>query len=188
MTDVETARVLSQFARQVGHARQAYLAYMKEGLGTGHEVKFYATVDQRVLGDERFIEDLNRRTEVTRQIDTPKQQVAFSHLLPAVAQVHGLAAAVLVHCGRQRAPSRARAMLVFFGREWSRLSARELGKCLHRDPSMVSRLYGHYAANRDAKTKARLRRHLLHKSIGMPDPQSVRPDPQSVTPNLTLLR
>ena len=62
--EVETGLVLSQFGRQRGQARQAYLTFLKDGLGVGHEPKFYATVDQRVLGDEGFVAEVNRPTEV----------------------------------------------------------------------------------------------------------------------------
>jgi hypothetical protein len=42
-----------------------------------------------------------------------------------------------------------RAALVYLAREWAKASVKEIGRRLHRDPSMVSRLYAAYAADRD---------------------------------------
>ena len=44
--------------------------------------------------------------------------------------------------GRQRQWVAARAQLVYLAREWSGLTTKELGRRLHRDASMISRLYG----------------------------------------------
>ena len=54
----------------------------------------------------------------------------------------------------------ARSMLVYLGREWGRASVKEDGKRLHRDPSVISRLYSAYAAARDEKKEAVLLRQL----------------------------
>lgn len=41
------------------------------------------------------------------------------------------------------------------------MSVKEIGRRLHRDPSIISRLYAVYAANRDLKAEARLAEQLL---------------------------
>ena len=45
---------------------------------------------------------------------------------------------------------------MFLGREWSGMRTRELGEKLHRDPSVMSRLYRRYAEKRDMKIEERL--------------------------------
>ncbi len=69
---------------------------------------------------------------------------------------------MLVEPGRQRAWVGARAMLVYLGREWGGVRASDLGRQLHRDASMISRLYARYAASRDMKAEARLARAIEH--------------------------
>ncbi len=49
-------------------------------------------------------------------------------------------------------------MLVYLAREWGRMSVKELGGRLHRDPSIISRLYAAYGASRDEKAESRLAR------------------------------
>ena len=53
-------------------------------------------------------------------------------------------------------------MLVYLTREWSgkKAKAKELGKELHRDPSIVSRLYASYAESRDQQVEDRLLREV----------------------------
>ena len=155
---VETSLVLAQFAQRVGQARAAYLQYMEEGLGRGHEARYYETVDQRLLGDERFIEEVARRTGGKREIARESSRVPFAVLVRAVAEEQGVDPRVLFRAGRQRTWVPARAMVVYLGREWSGMKTKGLARQLQRDPSVISRLYQQYAAARDLKTEAKLLR------------------------------
>ena len=154
---VSTAPVLAQFHRQIGPARQAYRQFVRDGLAHGHQDRFYETVDQRLLGDEQFLEDVDRRTAASRQVSVRPPRVAFGTLLTAVAQVYAVPPHALLAPSRQRALVPARALLVYMAREWGRLSGQELGRRLHRDPSMISRLAALYAAHRDPTVEARVR-------------------------------
>ena len=116
---VETAMVLSQFGRSLGAARRGYIQFMKDG---GME-RYYETVDQRFLGDEGFIEQVGKR-----EIEIKGPRISFGRLVEAVAEVHGVRAAVLAGLGRQRGWLKARGMLVYLGREWARLKVKELGR------------------------------------------------------------
>jgi REP element-mobilizing transposase RayT len=157
---VTTSPVLESLHRQRGPARQAYRKFMREGLPHGHQDRFYETVDQRLLGDERFLEDVDRRTAATRDVSIRPPRVAFGALLTAVAQAYALPPRVILASGRQRALVPARAMLVYFAREWSHLTVRELSRRVQRDPAMISRLAATYAAQRDLKAEARVRHAL----------------------------
>lgn len=67
----------------------------------------------------------------------------------------------MVHAVTSRAIlAPARSMLAFLAREWGRLTTSDLGQRLQRDPSMVSRLAGAYAAHRDAAGEAQVCRVL----------------------------
>ena len=41
-----------------------------------------------------------------------------------------------------------RALLVYAAREWGGLTVKDLGRRLHRDPSMINRLYAGYVEKR----------------------------------------
>jgi chromosomal replication initiation ATPase DnaA len=89
-------------------------------------------------------------------------KVSFPRVLQAVATVTGHSPDLLVRTGRQRDRVAARALLVYAGREWSGLSVKELGRRLHRDPSMISRLYAHYVAARSHSWEKRVLELLKH--------------------------
>jgi REP element-mobilizing transposase RayT len=161
---VQTSAVLESFHRQVGPARQAYRRFLLDGLAHGHQERFYETVDQRFLGDERFIEEADRRTATTREVSVRPQLVAFGTLLTAVATVYKVAPKAILAPGRQRALVPARATLVGLARKWCVLTTRELGRRLQRDPSMISRLAAAYAAHPDTKIEAQVRRTLQPRS------------------------
>jgi REP element-mobilizing transposase RayT len=157
---VSTASVLESFHRQVGPARQAYRRFMQDGLAHGHQDRFYETVDQRFLGDERFIEEVDRRTAAMREVTVRSTRVGFGRLLTAVATTLAVTPRAILAPGRQRALVPARALLVFLARDWSHLTTRELGRRLQRDPSMISRLATAYAAHRDPATEAHVRQAI----------------------------
>jgi putative transposase len=145
---IETGPVLGEFAKSVGKARLGYLRFMAEGKANGHQPDYYDVRDQRFLGDERFVE-IDKRVQGDREIAVPVPRVKLAVLLPLVAKSCRATEKDLAQAGRLRRRVTARSMLVYLGREWCRLSVKELGKRLHRDPSVISRLYSAYAAARD---------------------------------------
>jgi chromosomal replication initiation ATPase DnaA len=120
-------------------ARLGYLRFIAEGKATGYQPDYYVR-DQRFLADERFVEEIEERVEADREIALPVPRVKISVLLPLVARGNGATEKELIRAGRQRKWVTARSMLVYLGREWGRMSVKELGKRLHRDPSVISRL------------------------------------------------
>jgi hypothetical protein len=160
LVKVETAVVLGELAKSVGQARLAYLRFMAEGKGSGHQSDYYDVRDQRFLGDERFVEQIDERIRADREIEVAGPRANFSELLRLTAEACGVSEKELVQAGRQRRWVRARSMLVYLGREWGRVSVKELGRRLHRDPSVISRLYSAYAAARDQKKETLLAKQL----------------------------
>jgi putative transposase len=157
---VETSAVLALLHRQVGPARQAYRRFLQDGYAHGHQDRFYETVDQRFLGDERFIEEADRRAGASREVSVRSQRVAFATLLAAVADAYAVSPKAILAPGRHRALVPARATLVGLARRWCVLTTRELGRRMHRDPSMISRLAAAYAAHPAGKTEAQIRRTI----------------------------
>ena len=155
--EVEAPAILELFHRQVGPARKAYRQFVQEGLGTGHQAHFYETVDQRFLGDERFLSELQEKAEQKHEVRVTGRTVSFARILQAVATVTGHSPALLVRAGRQRDRVAARAFLVYAAREWSGLRVKEVGRRLHRDPSMISRLYAGYVAQRTPSWEQQVR-------------------------------
>jgi chromosomal replication initiation ATPase DnaA len=133
---------------------------MAEGKTAGHQADYYDVRDQRFLGDERFVEQIEEQVQGDREIAIPTPRVKLAVLLRLVTSAYGTTEKDLIEVGRRRKWIRARSMLVYFGREWCRMSVKELGRRLHRDSSVISRLSSAYAAARDEKTEKALLQQL----------------------------
>jgi len=65
------------------------------------------------LGDERFIEGVDRRTEGKREIEKRVKKVPFSELVAVVAEEYWVDPDLLLRGGRNRSLLGARSMLVY---------------------------------------------------------------------------
>src|SRR5262245_3713729 len=65
---LKTSAVLGEFAKSAGQARRAYLRFMAEGRGSGHQPDYYDVHDQRFLGDQSFVEQIDERIRIEREI------------------------------------------------------------------------------------------------------------------------
>ena len=69
---IDTSAVLGE-AKPVGvaHARRAYLRFIAEGKGAGHQAAYYDVWDQRILGDKNFVEQIDEKIRTEREIKLP---------------------------------------------------------------------------------------------------------------------
>jgi hypothetical protein len=58
-------------------------------------------------------------------------------------------------------PKAVKTVLVYVAREWAKVSVKEISRRLHRDPSIISRLYAAYAATRHHEKETRLAHIVL---------------------------
>jgi hypothetical protein len=72
---------------------------MKEGVGQGHLDHFYQTVEQRFLGDERFVDEVEKKK---REREPGKIKVKFPRLVEGVASLYGIEAGRLLGTERKR--------------------------------------------------------------------------------------
>ena len=149
---VDTKLVLNQLGNPVSQAYKAYRKFIQAGRGLGHDHRYYQAIDQRFLGDEKFIGQIAKRAP-KGEIRPGGRKLRFEKLLPAVAQVHGCGVNNLTAAGRQRAWAKPRAQLAYLARVWCAMKAIEISRRLHRDASMVSRLCANYEAALDTKTE-----------------------------------
>lgn len=75
-----------------------------------------------------------------------------------MAEASGPTVPSLVGRGRQRALVPTRAFLVYAVRTWNIITMKELGRRVHRAPSMMSRLFSQYLSHRRRGWEAGVRR------------------------------
>ena len=76
--------------RQLGssprQARNAYRKFIEDGQRLGHQKRYYETVGQRFLGDEKFVQQIANRAP-QGDVKPRRPKIRFEKLLHAVAQV-----------------------------------------------------------------------------------------------------
>ena len=87
--------------------------------------KYYETLDQRFLGDERFVSEVAERSQA-REVEIKQKQVGFTRLLEALCVMRHVERSVLLQPGRQGQWVALRAQLVYLGQEWCRLTNKGL--------------------------------------------------------------
>ena len=121
----------------------------------GHEEHYYRAIDQRFLGDEKFVQRISERAPQS-EIRPRRPKIQFETLLHAMAQVHDCQAKELTAKGRRRAWVGPRVQLAYLAREWCGMKTTGIARRLNRDASMISRLFGEYETAPDQKTEHRI--------------------------------
>lgn len=148
--------VLRYFQINRALAVRRYLEFLGEPGATEHRPEYYRALAQRFLGDERFVEEVERRSR--REVSPARIAVSFGEVCQAVVRAFGVAAADLRAPGRERLPALARAAAAhvahFLGgiplaeaaREFDRdqvtisLSVQRLRERLQTDPDLADRV------------------------------------------------
>ncbi len=62
-TLIDKTLVLSRFGKRLSLARRRYRQFVLEGLGEVHQEKYYRVKDQRYLGEDEFVEEVEKLSE-----------------------------------------------------------------------------------------------------------------------------
>lgn len=133
---VDTDRVLRLFSEKMSHARKLYREFVAEAVGTGRDESYYKTVDQQILGDEKFVDQVEEKfSEPARHRRKPPLRVVFE----AVEEITGI--------GQKEIISRRRMPEIVFARGLLVSVCREVGyklvdvqNVLKRELSSVSKI------------------------------------------------
>jgi REP element-mobilizing transposase RayT len=135
---VDTEQVLGMFSEEKGRAGRAYRLYMGEKKETMRREEVYATVDQRVLGDERFVEKVKERSGRRELWGRRRHEYTLMEIGEAVERVYGTSLRQLREKGKGEGVQTGRRVLSLVGREYG-YKGGEIGEYLRKDPSVVTR-------------------------------------------------
>ena len=135
---INTGPVLGTFDPDVPRARRAYARFIKEGVGIGRMSEFYAVLEQQILGDERFAEEVSRPREIVRR-RANRPGIGLEDLMEQVSRATHVPVALIKGRSRRRNIYRARCLLCYTATSVAGLPARKLAEALNRDPSSISR-------------------------------------------------
>lgn len=134
-TTVQSEWVLNQFAPNLGQALSKYLAFVLEGIGTGHRDDFYEVKEQRFLGDAPFVDMINRRLD----LEPPRTvKVDLSAIETAVSGWCNYPVERLYSRTKEHRASFARAVVAYLGQELGGIKLNEVARRYGRDQVTLS--------------------------------------------------
>jgi putative transposase len=134
---VDAELLLRIFSEDKRRARRAYLDYMGEA-GILRREEVYATVDQRILGDEGFVEEVMGRTGRRDVPGRRRHAYKLTEIARATEEVCGITLAQLRKKGRGEGLGLGRRLMSRVAKEYG-YKGQEIAGYLWRDPSVVTR-------------------------------------------------
>jgi REP element-mobilizing transposase RayT len=134
---VDVEPVLRIFSEGKGKARKAYRLYMGEREAIRRE-EVYATVEQRILGDERFIEKVVEKTGRKELRGKRKHEYTLVEIAGAAEGVYGVRLRQLREKGKDEALRSGRKVMSLVAKEYG-YKGQEIAEHLWRDPAVITR-------------------------------------------------
>lgn len=106
---VDTDKVLRLFSENPTKARRLYEDFINETIGLGSDKSLYKVVNQQILGDDRFIDEVEQKVE---RLEKPFRRPPLSEVLSAVKEITGINEHELLSRSRNRDVMYARWVLV----------------------------------------------------------------------------
>jgi len=127
--------VLAQLSKNRSAARRAYLRFVLQGLEAGHQEQYYKVKDQRYLGEEEFIEEVEGKRENLEPsvYDIPLKEIALE-----VSKAAEIPQESLYSLTRARRGALGRSMVAYLARKVSGYLVRDIAEHFRREPMTIS--------------------------------------------------
>ncbi len=143
--------VLRMFSENRTRARQKYREYMDDGI-TVKKQEVYATIDQRLLGDDSFVDKIAAEYGKVKK-ERRRREYPLAQLAGAVAAAAEIASEELRGAGRQRDIAAGRVAFTALAKAYG-YRVIEIAAYLRRDPTAVSQYARKIEDARDLVTAA----------------------------------
>jgi REP element-mobilizing transposase RayT len=128
--------VLGMFSKSAKKARRIYLEYMREEDKTSKE-DFYRTVDQRVLGDDEFVEWVRGRVRGGMLTGKRRHEVYLTEIARGIGEIFRITLDQLRRKGKDSGVMEGRRLFSLVGKEYG-YKGREIAEFLGKDPASVT--------------------------------------------------
>jgi len=130
----DTNYVLGQFSNRRGAARRKYDVFVRARLAQGHREDFYETKDQRFLGDDEFVEDIQRHVNQSFPF---VYDMTLEEIVSQVGSTLELPTDLLYTHTRNRRGAWGRAVCAHLSNKLGGYQIREIAEHFNRDPVVV---------------------------------------------------
>lgn len=134
---VDTDQVLRMFSEQKAKARQLYKAYIAETNSVAGQT-IYSTVDQRVLGDEHFVEHVVEKSEGELKKEKRKKEYSLQAIAKAIESTIGTSLKEIQGKSKDNNIVKAKKTFCLIALEYGH-SGREIAMYIEKDPAIVTR-------------------------------------------------
>jgi putative transposase len=133
---VAVEEVLSYWSKRRGDALRKYTEFVSEGARQGHRDDFYEVKEQRYLGDDEFIEQIEKQQEKVE--DTSNVKLTVDEAVKETLRHFGANIKETLDEKRGHEASRLRAIAAYVGRDVGGIRVSEMAGYFKRDLSTLS--------------------------------------------------
>ena len=134
---IDRDQVLRMFSEDRKTARQLYKAYMEDGRAVD-KLDIYGTIDQRILGDERFRDKVMEKAEIDLSAERRTGAYSLSAIAAAIEEAYGIKLVEIRSKGKGRAISTGRKVFSQVARAYG-YKGKEIAAYTRKDPAIITR-------------------------------------------------
>lgn len=147
---IDTEQILRMFSEDKAKARKLYRAYMDDEPVVAKE-DIYSTVDQRILGDEKFVEEVKGRYSVELTQERRIKEYRLNEIAGGVEKVCGITLQQIRQKSKSREVSLGRKLISLVASEYG-YKGKEIAEFMQKDPAVITR---HLKERRDLAEEIR---------------------------------
>lgn len=134
---IDIEQVLGIFSKGKAKARRLYRVYMSEKEEVGRE-DIYSTIDQRILGDERFAEKVSEEYKAEVISTKRLKEYTLGDIVSGIENAYGITLKELRSKGKYRDIMLCRKLFSLVAREYG-YKGKDIAGHIRKDPAVVTR-------------------------------------------------
>ncbi len=134
---VDADKVLRMFSEDKTEARRLYREFVCDGIAIKKE-DIYSTIDQRILGDEEFAEEVVERYEVNVKEGKRNREYTLGEISRGVEKICRVTLKQIRQKSKSEEISTAKKLLSLVANEYG-YKGREIAEFIQKDPAVVTR-------------------------------------------------
>ncbi|MBI4710800.1 MAG: transposase [Nitrospirae bacterium] len=134
---VDEEQVLRMFSEDKTKARKLYCSFINDDLAVKKE-DIYCTIDQRILGNEKFAEKILDKYNEGPGRTRRKKEYTLSEIAGGIEKAYGITLRQIRSKAKDRDISLGRKLISLAAKEYG-YAGREVAKYIQKDPAMVTR-------------------------------------------------
>ena len=132
---IDQGLVLSQFSGKRLAARRAYMKFVLQGIEEGHQEKYYKVKDQRYLGEDEFIEEVEGKKG---NFEPAVYDIPLGDIALEVSKATGIPQDSLFSLTRARRGAFGRSIVAYLARKVSGYLVKDVAEHFRREPMTIS--------------------------------------------------